>query len=122
MRKTIGLLRKLNSILARADLVTIFKTFVQPCLIYLDVLYEKAFNEAFHDKLESIQYNACLDIIGAIRGTSRESIYQELGLGSLQLRRWCRKLCLFYNILKNQHPQYLFNLVLVRHSLYHNLI
>ena len=85
MRKTIGLLRKLNSILARADLVTIFKTFVQPCLIYLDVLYEKAFNEAFHDKLESIQYNACLDIIGAIRGTSRESIYQELGLGSLQL-------------------------------------
>ena len=36
---------------------------------------------------------------------------------SLHLRRWCRKLCLFYNILKNQKPQYLFNLISVRHSL-----
>ena len=31
-------------------------------------------------KMESIQYNVCLAITGAIRGTSREIIYQELGL------------------------------------------
>ena len=42
--------------------------------------------------IESIQHNACLEITGAIRGTSRENIYQELGLESLQLRRWYRKL------------------------------
>ena len=29
----------------------------------------QAYNSAFHDKLDSIQYNACLAIIGAIRGT-----------------------------------------------------
>ena len=34
--------------------------------------------------MESIQFNPCLAITGAIRGTSREKIYQELGLGSLQ--------------------------------------
>ena len=42
---------------------------------------------AFHDKLESIQYNACLAITGAIIGTSTENIYQELGLESLKSRR-----------------------------------
>ena len=52
VRKTVGLLRKLNSILPRAALVTIFKTFVRPRLDYGDVLSDLAFNTAFHDKLE----------------------------------------------------------------------
>ena len=34
--------------------------------------------------MESIQYNAALAITGAIRGTSREKLYQELGLDSLK--------------------------------------
>ena len=58
--------------------------------------------------------NTCLAITVAIRCTQRQKLYQEIGLESLQLRRWCRKLCLFYNILKNQHSQYLFNLIPVR--------
>ena len=40
VRKTIGLLRKLNTILPRAALVTIFKVFVRPYLDYGDVLYD----------------------------------------------------------------------------------
>ena len=32
--------------------------------------------------MESIQYNAALAITGAIRGSSREKLYQELGLES----------------------------------------
>ena len=100
VRKTIGLLHKVNSIIPRAGLVTNFKTFVWPHLDYDDVLYDQAFNSAFHNKLESIQYNVCLAITGAIRRTSKQKLSQELGLESLQLRRWCRKLCLFYNILK----------------------
>ena len=62
---------------------------------------------SFHHKLESIQYNACLAITGAIRGTSKEKLYQELGLESLQLRRWYRKLEKFYKIYKNKSPQHL---------------
>ena len=85
MKKIIGLLRKLNSILLREALVTIFKTFVRPHLNYGDVLYDQAFNSAFRNKLELIQYTACLIMTGAIRGTSREKFYQELGLESLQL-------------------------------------
>ena len=52
---------------------------------------------------KSIQYNACLAIAGAIWGTSKEKLYQELGLKSLQLRRWYRKLGMFYKIYKNKN-------------------
>ena len=60
-------------------------------------------------KLESIQYNAALAITGAIRGSSREKRYQELGLESLKQQRWFRKLCYFFKITKNQSPKYLFD-------------
>ena len=66
---------------------------------------------SFHQKLESIQYNACLAITGAIRGTSKEKLYQEIGLESLQLRCWYRKLGMFYKIFKSKSSQYLFKLI-----------
>ena len=66
----------------------------------------------------SIQFNACLAITGAIWGTSRENIYQELGLESLQLRCWYRKLCLFDKVFKNEHPEYLFHLIPGRSTSY----
>ena len=116
--KTIGLLRKPSNLLPRQALVTIYKAFVRPHLDYGDVLYEQAFNNSFHAKIDSIQYNACLAITGAIRGRSRGKIDQELGLESLQLRRWYRKLCLFYKVFKNELPKYLFNLIPVRSTPY----
>ena len=61
--------------------------------------------------MEFIQYNGCLAITEAIRGTSKEQIYQELGLESLLLHNWYRKLCLFDKVFKNKHPKYLFNLI-----------
>ena len=60
--------------------------------------------------MESIQYNAALAITGAVRGTSREKLYQELGLESLRKRRWYRKLCYFFKIFKGQSPEYLFRI------------
>ena len=71
-------------------------TIVRPHLDYGDILYDQAYNASFHQKLEKIQYNACIAITGAIRGTSKEKIYEELGLESLESRRWFRKLCFFF--------------------------
>ena len=71
-----------------------------------------------YEKLESIQYNAWLALTGAIRGSLKEKIYQDLGFESLRVRRWYRKLCLFYKVLNNELPQYLFNLIPVRPTLY----
>ena len=85
--KTIGLLCKLQAILSRPFLVTVYKVFIRPHLDYGDMIYGQAYKEPFHQKLESIQYNAALAITGAITGTSREKLYRELGLESLQKRR-----------------------------------
>ena len=109
--KTTGLLRKLQIFLPRAALITIYKAFIRPHLDYSDILCDQAYNMSFHQKLESIQYNARLAITGAIRGTSKETLYQELGLESLQLRRWYRKLGMFYKIFKSKSPQYIFRLI-----------
>ena len=81
-------------------------------------MYDQAFNASFHEKLESIQYDACLALTGTIRGTSKEKLYQEVGLESLQLPRWYRKLCLFYKIFKNKSPAYFFNLIPARNKQY----
>ena len=109
VNKTISLLRKLQDILPREPLLTIYKSFVRPHLHYGDVIYDQHYYNSFHQKLESIQYNAALAITGAIRGSSREKLYQELGLESLKQRRWFRKLCYFFKITKNQSPKYLFD-------------
>ena len=92
--------------LPSAPLVTIYKFFIRPHIDDGDILYDQTFNNSFHEKLKSIQYNAALAITGAIRGSSIEKLYQELGFESLQQRQWYRKLCFFFKI-KNQSPNYL---------------
>ena len=92
VNKTIGIIHKLQNVLPRSALLTIYKSFIRPHLDYGDIIYDKAFNESFHAKLESLQYNATLAITGAIKGSSTEKIYEELGLESLKSRRWYRKM------------------------------
>ena len=77
--KGIGLIKKLQSILPRTSLLTIYKLFIRPHLDYGDVAYDHPSNDAFSNKLETVQYNTALAITGAIKGTSREELYQELG-------------------------------------------
>ena len=97
----------------KTSLITIYKLFARPHLDYDDIIYDQTFNESFHQRIESIQYNAAIAITGAIKGTSSERFYQELGLESLRSRsrRWLRKLCLFYKIYKNKSPSYLYDLI-----------
>ena len=45
-----------------------------------DIIYDQAYNASFCRKLDSIQYNAALAITGAIRGKSKEKLYDELEL------------------------------------------
>ena len=91
--------------------VTIYKSFIRPHLDYGDVVYDRASNESFHQSLESLQYNAAIAVTGTIRGTSSENLFQGLGLETLKSRRWLRKLCLFYKLIKEKSPTYLFQLI-----------
>ena len=111
VNKTIGLLHKLQNALPRTSLITVFKSFLQPLYDYGDIIYDRAYNTLFHQNVESIQYNAALAITSAVRGTSREKLYQELGFEFLQQRYCYRELCCLFKIINNQLPRYLFQLV-----------
>ena len=63
-----------------------------PHLDYGDIIYNQPNNQAFSNKLKAVQYNAALAITGAIRGTSKTKVYQELGFESLKSRRLLRRL------------------------------
>ena len=109
--KAIGLLKKLQKILTRPPLLTIYKSFIRPHLYYGDIIHSKEYDASFHQNLEKIQYNSALVIIVAIRGTSKEKPYQEVGLESLEERWYYQKLCYFYRIFNKQSSTYLLNFI-----------
>ena len=57
---------------------------MRPHLDYGDMIYDEAYNKIFHQNLESFQYSTCLALSGAIRESSIEKLYHELGLESLK--------------------------------------
>ena len=74
VNKTIGLLQKLQKTLPRPVLITMYKAFVRAHLDYGDIIFDEAYSEKLHQKLDSVQYNACLNLSGAIRESSREKL------------------------------------------------
>ena len=58
-----------------------------------------------------MQYKVALAINGVIQGTSRDSIYHELGLESLKSRRLYNRLSCMFKIMKEEAPNHMINLV-----------
>ena len=109
VNKGIGMLKKLSIYLPLHFLVTLYKAFIRPHLDYGDIIYDKPNNVIICNKIESLQCNGTLAITGAIRGSSKEKLYQELDFEYLSSRRWLRKFCLFYKIVVNKSPNCLYN-------------
>ena len=78
----------------RKSLITIYKAFLRPLIDYGGII---------HEKLKSVQYKAALTITGAIQGSSREKLHQELGLESLKSRRWHRRQGFMDKIMKKSN-------------------
>ena len=78
---------------------------------YVDVIFDKPSNATVSNRIESARCNADLGITGAIRGTSKETIYQELGFETMKEKKWFRRLCSFYEMLSNQALAYLYGLL-----------
>ena len=108
-----GVIKRLYKFLPRTSLVNIYKGFVRPHLDYGDIIYDNSSNATFSQIIESVQYNAALAITGAIRGTSRKKLYQELGFESLHVRRWFRKIWFYYKIRHQMCPLYLTELCML---------
>ena len=97
----ITVIKTLRHNLLRKSLLVISKVFLNPLMDYGDIIYDKTFNSFFCEKLKSAQFKVTLTRTDASQGTSREKIFQELGLESLKSRRWYRRSsCMF----KIKHP------------------
>ena len=83
--KTIGPLRKLQTLIPRALLKTIYKSFIRSHLDYGDMIYDQTLNMSFQQKMETIRFNAALAITG-----QNKRFLQELDLETLQLPHWYR--------------------------------
>ena len=100
--KGIVILRKLQNIIPRNYLLTIYKPFIRPHLDYGDIIYHQLNNGNYCQKIESIQYQAALAIT---------NLYNELGIESMKLRQWLMRLCYFFKIQSSGLPQYLNDLI-----------
>ena len=69
--KEIVAIQKLNKNFSRHSLITIFKSFLRPHLVYGDIIYDQPNNETFTQKVERIQCNSALSITGAIKGSKK---------------------------------------------------
>ena len=107
--KLIGLIKRLSINLPRNGLLIIYNSFMRLHVDYGEILHDSPNNENFQSKLEKVQYGACLAITGAIKGTSREMLYNELGLHLLSTRHWQSKLIFFYKIVNGLLPEYLYS-------------
>ena len=88
-------------------ILAIYNSLIRPHLDYGDILYDNLQNEDVQNKLGKVQQKACLGTTGAIQGTSRQKLYDELDLHSLSKRRWCSKLVFLYKMLNGFLPKYL---------------
>ena len=64
------------------------QVFLSPLFNYEDIIYDQPQNKSLCEKLESVQCKTALARTRPIQGTSRDTIYEELGLESLKSRRW----------------------------------
>ena len=80
----IGVIKRLSENLPRDVLLKTCKSVIRPHLDYKDIINDKPNNESFKNKIENIQYKAYIAITGAIQGISREHLYHELVLKSLE--------------------------------------
>ena len=102
-------------------MINIYKSFIRPHLEYGDIIYDGPNNYTLSQKIESIQNNAALAITGAIKGSSRGKLYNELGFESLSDSRWCRRLCFFYKITHGLTATYLRSLIPTTYPTAYNL-
>ena len=106
-KQIIGIMKKLSPFISRKTLLSFYKSFVRPNLDYANIIYDKPFNESFKTKIEMIHYRAALVITGAIKRTTRDRLYQEIGLESLADRRRSCKIFFFHRIVNGLLPSYL---------------
>ena len=108
--KKVDVLSRLMYRLDRKSLELLYTTYVRPSLEYGDALLCNI-SITQKENLELVQKRAGKIISGAIRGVSRDVVYNELGWESLETRREKHIICMFHKIVHGHAPAYLTNLL-----------
>ncbi len=84
--KRLNMLKPMRLTLTRNTLDTLYKSLVRSCLEYADIVWDGC-NETDNDLLEQLQYEAARLVTGAMKGTSRERLLDEVAWVKLKERR-----------------------------------
>jgi hypothetical protein len=117
--KQLDIMKRLKLSIDRGTLETIYFSFIRPMVEYGSVIWDNCDNNDT-SLIESIQLEAGRIVSGAIRGTSHEAIYRELGWETLQKRRERQQILLFHKMIYGNCPNYLIDLVPERTSRLHS--
>ena len=93
---------------------------IRPIVEFGDVLYYSC-TLSTGQQIENIQRQSAIICCGAYRHTSYSNLLTELGWEPLHKRRFTHKLILFYKIIHNIYPKYLYNLLNFRQLSNYNL-
>ena len=104
--KKLNMLKGLKFKVSRDTLGKLYKSLIRPVMEYADVLWDNGIASDC-DLLEHVQYEAAKIVTGAIKGTSKHRLMQEVGWESMSTRRKIHKLILYYKIVNNLSPTYL---------------
>ena len=118
--KRLFVLRKFKDLLPRTALETIYISMIRPIIEFGDVLYDSG-TLSTGQQIEYIQRQSAIICCGAYHHTSDSNLLTELGWEPLHKRRFTHKLILFYKIIHNIYPKYLFNLLNFRQLSNYNL-
>ena len=94
----------------RQTLCRLCNSLVRPVMEYADVIWSGC-TDTESDLLEHVQYEAAKVVTGAIKGTSRQRLLEELGWESMKSRRIIHRIVLLYKIVNNYCPAFLFDLL-----------
>ena len=102
----VNCLRSFKYTLSRKSLEVMYTSFILPIFDYADIIWDGC-TELQANRLESLHLDALRTIIGAVRGTSHDKIYQESGFCALKERRRRHKILQYFKILHGLCPNYL---------------
>lgn len=91
-------------------LETMYKSFIMPHFDYADIIWDNC-TETQSNMLENLHLEAIRIIIGGVRGTSHQKLYEESGFCTLKERRRRHKLLMFKKMQLGLCPQYIIDLL-----------
>ena len=113
-RRGIGMIRFLSKYVSREVLDVMYKLHARPhldCCEKINHKYDPEMRLTLTQKLEQTQYLAALAVTGTWRGTNRQRLFSALGWETFYDRRWYRRLCHLFSLIKSISPEYLYNLL-----------